>query len=215
MRLSVIIPAYNAQKYIEEAVSSVDCVDVEIIVVDDGSTDSTAEIASSLGCKLLRQANSGQAVARNNGAKIATGDALIFLDADDIFYPGAVEKLKEYYTEDSIIRGAAVEFFSPDLPEYEKVKLSLKKGSYFGLIAGCLIPRNVFNELGGFDINTKAGESIEFTLKAKDHGVMIRDCEVNVIKRRVHSDNFGRKYRSEEFENYLSILKARLRRNAR
>lgn len=90
--ISIIIPAYNAEKFILETVNSVlaqTFTDFEIIVSDDGSTDSTATIISGFDdprIKYLHSPNAGVSTARNKGAALATGDYLAFLDADDLFY---------------------------------------------------------------------------------------------------------------------------------
>ena len=89
---SVIIPAYNAHTTIAKAIDSVLAQSypaAEIIVVDDGSTDATAEQVASYGTrvKLVQQSNQGVSVARNRGAQEANGDWLTFLDADDWYYP--------------------------------------------------------------------------------------------------------------------------------
>lgn len=92
MRISVIIPAYNAEAFIAGAIESIRCQDVavdKILVVDDGSRDHTAEVVASLGqgITLLRQENSGPSAARNLGLAHARGDLIAFLDADDRWTP--------------------------------------------------------------------------------------------------------------------------------
>lgn len=96
-RVSIIIPAYNAERYVAEAVESVlaqSFRDLECIVVDDGSTDRTGEIAGGFGERVcyIRQDNAERSAARNRGIDQATGDYIGFLDADDLLLP---EKLKE------------------------------------------------------------------------------------------------------------------------
>ena len=89
--VSVIIPAYNAEEYISQALSSVlsqTLSDIEVIVVDDGSTDRTASIVEELThrdgrIRLIRQENQCAGVARNKGMEVAEGKYLYFLDADD------------------------------------------------------------------------------------------------------------------------------------
>jgi glycosyltransferase involved in cell wall biosynthesis len=91
--VSIMMPAYNAAPYIQEAIDSVlaqSYANWELIIVDDGSMDETAQIAGSYQDKrvrLLRQANSGEAVARNTALKQMSGEFVAFLDADDAFLP--------------------------------------------------------------------------------------------------------------------------------
>lgn len=96
MKVSVIIPAFNAECTIADAINSVFLQEmnenIEIIVINDGSTDNTAQVVSSITLQnpqykivLLNQINQGVATARNNGVNIATGSYIAFLDADDIW----------------------------------------------------------------------------------------------------------------------------------
>jgi glycosyltransferase involved in cell wall biosynthesis len=96
-RVSIIIPAYNAERYIAETVESVlaqSFRDLECIVIDDGSTDRTAEIAGGFGerVRYIRQENAERSAARNRGLAVASGEYIGFLDADDILLP---EKIRE------------------------------------------------------------------------------------------------------------------------
>src|ERR1700722_10468534 len=94
--ISVVIPAYNAEKYLEETLKSVRSQafsDYEIIVIDDGSTDRTAQIATGYdGVILMQQTNRGAAAARNAGVVSARGKYIAFLDADDMWLPSKLEK---------------------------------------------------------------------------------------------------------------------------
>ena len=97
-RFAVIIPAFNASATLRQAVDSVlaqTYAPHEIIVIDDGSTDATAQVARSYGTRvtLISQGNSGVSAARNAGARAASAEWLCFLDADDWYYP---ERLAAY-----------------------------------------------------------------------------------------------------------------------
>lgn len=96
-RVSVVIPAFNAERYLREAVESVLAQtyrDFEVLVVDDGSTDGTAALAASFGppVRCIRQANAGPSAARNRAIRECAGELVAFLDADDLWLP---EKLAE------------------------------------------------------------------------------------------------------------------------
>lgn len=99
--VSVIIPAYNAEKYIAAAIESVlaqSFPGVECIVVDDGSSDRTAEIVQRFGerVRYCHQANSGRSAARNRGISLASGDYIAFLDADDLLLPDKLAQQVDY-----------------------------------------------------------------------------------------------------------------------
>lgn len=99
--LSIVIPVYNAGKYISETIDSIisqDFKDFEIIAVDDGSTDNSYEICRTLAqkddrIKLLRQVNQGVSVARNHGIENSAGKYIFFIDADDCLYSGSLTRL--------------------------------------------------------------------------------------------------------------------------
>lgn len=114
MRFSVIIPVYNAEKYLERCLRSVleqEYKDYEILLINDGSQDASANICSEFAGKYpcihyADQSNSGPSAARNAGVRMATGDYLLFLDSDDSIKKGSLEKLDDFiskYDPDGII----------------------------------------------------------------------------------------------------------------
>ncbi len=113
-RISIVMPAYNAEKYIEASISSViaqSVSDWELIIVNDGSTDATQDIVIRFGARdsriiLINQPNRKQAAARNNGIRHATGEWLAFLDADDTWSPSKLkEQLEVSHLADVIYSG--------------------------------------------------------------------------------------------------------------
>ncbi|MFN0055130.1 MAG: glycosyltransferase family 2 protein [Planctomycetales bacterium] len=100
-RVSVIIPTYNRAGFLRGALDSVlsqDYLDREILVVDDGSTDDTADLVAAYGplVRYVRQANGGAASARNHGLRLATGELVAFLDSDDLFLPGKLREQAQF-----------------------------------------------------------------------------------------------------------------------
>ena len=98
MKTSVVIPCYNGARFLPftlESLFSQTCPPDEVIVVDDGSTDDSANVAARTGraVTVIRQKNQGESVARNVGLKAAHGDYLLFLDADDMLAPQSIERL--------------------------------------------------------------------------------------------------------------------------
>lgn len=102
---SVIVPAYNAARFLEETAQSVLRQSLEaweLIVVDDGSTDDTAQVAAALAgprVRVLSQANQGVSAARNRGLHAATGSHVLFLDSDDALSPNALERFSVFFEE--------------------------------------------------------------------------------------------------------------------
>lgn len=96
MKVSIIIPAYNASKYIKRCIASLlnqTYKNIEIIVVNDGSTDNTLEMAKQFDITVLDKENGGVSSARNMGLKIATGDYICFVDADDYVEKNYIESV--------------------------------------------------------------------------------------------------------------------------
>src|SRR4029079_1843524 len=91
--VSVVIPCWNQEDYVAEAVHSARARNfaVEIVVVDDGSTDRSGDAAARAGATVIRQENQGVAAARNRGFAASHGGLVIFLDADDKLLPGAID----------------------------------------------------------------------------------------------------------------------------
>ena len=106
--ISVIVPVYNVEKYLEECLDSIQhqtYTDIEVILVNDGSTDSSKEICEKY-CKqdsrfkLINQTNQGQSVARNTGVAASSGEFIVFVDSDDVIKANYLEELMKYMTAD-------------------------------------------------------------------------------------------------------------------
>ena len=196
-RFSVIIPAYNSDKTLARAIDSVLAQTwpaYEIIVVDDGSTDATATVAAGYGNKVryLRQDNAGVSAARNQGAQIASGDWLAFLDADDWYYP---DRLKLHAA--MIERDEKLDFLTGDY-EYcdisgtllgrsmqgkasgramlikaagnrdvvmDQVDFESFVADHFGDTHTLSLPRATFLELGGYPMGFKVCEDVHLLIR--------------------------------------------------
>jgi glycosyltransferase involved in cell wall biosynthesis len=150
--LSIIIPAYNVEKYINECLDSIfnqpTNYNFEVLLVDDGSTDNTLKILNEYNderLKIFEQENAGQAVAKNRALSIAKGKYIMFVDADDFLFDNAINILMEVAYNDScdIVEGKVIKFYdkeSIDMPKYggekfvtsynEKPKYFLNKVGY-------------------------------------------------------------------------------------
>lgn len=180
-RVSVIIPAFNASQFIELAILSVlgqTITNIEIFIIDDGSTDNTAEIADRFkdSIKCITQVNAGVSVARNNGVTQSTGEYLAFLDADDIWEPTKLEKQLAVFESDPEI--GLVHCGMRDFDSETGETLALQTEGKSGWVAddlllwdepvingpGCtiMVKREVFEAVNGFDTNIKVGEDWDF-----------------------------------------------------
>lgn len=219
-KISVIIPAYNAEKYIAEAIDSVYAafmdLPAEIIVVNDGSTDGISEAVSGRDIILLKKERGGAASARNAGFRASSGELIAFLDADDVYVPGALDlmySVLEGQKADAVF-AMAQDFISPELSEEEKTGLPVRARPYAGGLPGCsLIRRQVFDEIGFFNETMKSGETVEWMMKLRDSGLKTVQLEQTVLKRRIHLTNTGRTQRMQEMQNYAAALRMRNRKN--
>jgi glycosyltransferase involved in cell wall biosynthesis len=159
--VSAVIPCYNQSALLGEAIESVISQSywpIETIVVDDGSTDDTAEVASSYGVGCIRQENGGVAEARNTGARAASGDFLLFLDADDVL---ALKTIEAGVSCLSTHTNAAFVFGQPEVvglrpglvpPRVESDHyLRLLESNFIWMPGLVLYRRRAFDEVGGFD----------------------------------------------------------------
>ena len=113
-KVSFILPVYNVEQYLERCVGSVEeqCVDAEIILVDDGSTDGSGVLAENLSqgkdnIFVIHQKNGGLSAARNTGLRFATGEYVLFVDSDDWLLPNTVDKLVEAADQERLDVGVA------------------------------------------------------------------------------------------------------------
>src|SRR5205809_2964960 len=139
--VSVIMPAYNAEKYIAEAIESVirqEYTNWELIVVDDGSTDNTAAIIKDYAAKdnrvrYIQQPHQHQARARNNGLSHSSGELIAFLDADDLWMPGKLVVQAELMHNNPIDLTFSDGYFFETSPGQDIHKrISIKYGKYTG-----------------------------------------------------------------------------------
>lgn len=225
-QISVVIPAWNAEKYLAEAVSSIQrqtlpegVSSIEIIIIDDGSTDRTAEIASDLqNVRLFQIQHSYAATARNEGVRQAQGSLLLFLDADDILCDDAIVRLYKPFSDDSalsITLGLAEDFISPELSPEQRSVLFPRAQAYSGLLSGCsLMRKSLFqdNEVGFFDETLRSGETVEWFLRLHDRKLKTFSVGYVTVGRRLHLSNTGRIFTGEEHKNYAFLLRRRLKK---
>lgn len=215
--ISIIIPAYEAEKYIAQAINSVRAQhwqgESEIIVVDDGSSDQTAATAEALDVCVIRKAQGGAASARNEGLKVAKGDLILLLDADDVLTDGALDALFAAMNEKNAaaVFAMAEDFISEELTPEQKAQLKPRPAAYSGVLPGCsLIRRQVFDQIGLFDSSMDSGETVAWLLKLRDAGIDTVQIPKVTLRRRLHLTNTGRIRQKQEMANYAALLRKRM-----
>ncbi len=176
--ISIIIPTYNRSKSLPLSIKSV--LDQtrsiwELIIIDDGSEDSTKEVLKDIlkddRIKYYYQENQGVSVARNSGAKLATGDYLIFLDSDDVFFPDLIKNIyeAEFYKYDLICWQGL-----KNIDGNEKIwKAQQLDGMYNNIIATFLagsicFKKSIFLQVGGYDPKMSFGENYELGMRLSE-----------------------------------------------
>lgn len=224
IKVSIIIPAYNAELYIQEAIESVlsqTFKDIELIVVDDSSIDRTAEIVKGFGSKLkyLRHSeNKGLSSARNSGFRQAQGEYIAFLDADDVWLPTKTEeqvKLLENDKELALVYSNCYLINEEGL-HIGKLFDSIKPYSGFvfrKLILDNFIPtssviirKKILDELGGFNERLVVSQDFDLLLRIAEH-YKIDFTNFPLLKYRVHPNSLGTIHRRLMFEEAISITK--------
>jgi glycosyltransferase involved in cell wall biosynthesis len=220
--ISVMIAAYNAERYVEEAIESVltqNYRPLELIVVDDGSTDHTAErVRHHSDVRYLHQANAGNGSARNLAVGAATGDYFAFLDADDRFTPGRLARQLNALSSDSeidVVYGHVQEFVSPELdePTRRTIRAPIAEPSPYMSPSVMLIGREAFMRVGEFSTTLRVGVTVDWIARAKDAGLRHLILEDVVLERRLHTDNNGLRNRDAR-SDYLQVVRAAMARRA-
>jgi len=193
---------------------------LEVIVVDDGSTDQTARVLEAFGSRIryVHQNNQGLAGARNTGVGVSRGQLLAFLDHDDLWPPGKLAsqaKALEANEKLDMVFGHTTEFFSPEMPAEEREQYRAPKESFPGLVAGSLlVRRDAFLHAGSFSAQWRLGEFIDWLLKATEAGLRHRILPEVALHRRIHGRNMTLERRSDR-RDYLHIIKQAMDRRRR
>lgn len=212
--VSVIVAAYNAERYLGAALESLFAQDYEpfeTIVIDDGSEDGTETVARSFpGVAYLRQENSGPAAARNNGLSRAQGEFVAILDSDDLLPPGKLSLQVGHLVENPDVDCVLGRQEWIDPPPW------LTRDVVYGELDGIPLPSAVFrkqilDEIGGFDPTYRTGEDMDLLVRLREHGGKIVVLPELVLYRRFHGDNLTHVGRPAK-DPILRSLKAKLDR---
>ena len=229
-KVSIIIPVYNGEQYMREAIDSAlaqTYENIEIIVVNDGSTDSTDEIARSYGDKIvyIKKENGGVSTALNLAIEKMTGDYFSWLSHDDRYYPEKVEEEMKFLEDNGLIGKKAIVFSDYDLmDENSKVfaasvkdhdVLSVKpdycilRGDINGL--SLLIPKQAFADCGNFRTDLRCVQDYVLWGKMLDAGYKFLHVAKILVTTRLHSNQQGNTspvFIAENNELWTNLIKS-------
>ena len=219
-KLSVVVPTYNSARYLREtlvsAASHAPSVG-EIIVVDDGSVDDSADIAAAFGApvRVVRAPHGGIGAARNRGIAQAKGEFVAVLDADDLWPAGSVAARFAAFLADpglDVVSGHMVEFLSPDVAPELGARFSVHTQARSGYSAGTVVlRRNLFERVGMFREDLLLGELIEWMGRAHDCGAHTTILPDVVLLRRIHAGNTSH-LNPIKAKDYVRVLRDALER---
>ena len=212
--VSVVIPVFNGERFLRNAVESVlaqKYSPLEIIMIDDGSTDGTADVARSLPetVRYLHQTNQGPAAARNRGIERAQGSLIAFADADDLWPEDKLALQLPY-----LMRDPAAEIV---MGLIQQVLLSETGGENFAEpafsvnLGSAIIRKSVFERVGLFDETMRYSEDVDWFMRAREGGAAIVTIDAVTLLYRQHDQNMTRGKSTSEL-NVLKALKRSLDR---
>ncbi|MGC9524847.1 MAG: glycosyltransferase [Limnospira sp.] len=223
-RVSVIIPAYNGDRYISEAIDSVlsqSYLDYEIIVVDDGSTDGTRNILQRYGDRIrtIGQPNSGVATARNRGIAEARGELIALLDQDDMFLDGKLHAQVsrfDSHPEAGLVNSGWQVIGADDTPGsaiepwHESPNLTLETWLMrFPILPGAMMFRREWWErAGGFDPRFDGADDVDFVLRVARMGCEAIWLEQVTLGYRQHEDAVSASNPTRQLEAFDAVLEA-------
>ena len=216
--VSVIIPCYNAERYVAEAIQSVldqTYQSFEIIVIDDGSQDGSAAVVQQFPDVRYRyQENGGIGAARNRAIEMAEGDYFAFLDADDLWAKDKLARQLDAFAQEpslDMVFGYVQQFLSPDAtrdPAQDTLAHEDPKAGY--IPSSLMVRRASFLRVGLF-ADWRMGEFFDWYARAQELGLKKLMLPRIVTRRRIHDANNGIQQR-EAISDYLHILKKSLDR---
>jgi glycosyltransferase involved in cell wall biosynthesis len=222
MSISAIIPVYNGSAHLADALHSILAqttpVD-EIIVVDDGSADDSAALAAATapGAKIIRQAQQGQAMARNTGAAAARGDYFAFLDHDDLWPPDRTTQLLAGFAEAPEAGLICGRIRIESNAEGRKNPLFMSAdGTHIPfLFQSGIIRRSIWTRLGGMgtdqDFMQDFSEDVDLYLRIIEAGIPVAKIDATTVVYRQHGSNLMRAIDRHQ-QNLLKSLHASINR---
>lgn len=197
LSVSVIIPAHNGELYICEAIESAlrqTIKPLEILVVDNGSSDRTESFVSKFdGVRYIRTEAANVGAARQLGVNRSLGNFVAFLDQDDVWLDHKTERQLEYLTKNpdkGAVIGLQSIFLEPGVAKPHWLKESFIRRPLPGYLPSALmVRRDMFNVSGGFNANFLMNSDVDWFFNAHQNGVSVGVVECLVVEKRIHSHN--------------------------
>jgi glycosyltransferase involved in cell wall biosynthesis len=215
--VSVIVPAYNAGMYLADALESVFAQDyrpLEVIVVDDGSTDDTRAVAMNYSqVRYLHQNNQGPPAARNTGLSNCKGDLIAFLDSDDLWVPGRLSMQAAYLEMHPLVGcviGRMKNFLQEGTIRPSWVEESTLTGDLTAYALGALLTcRWVLEAVGGFNVSNNYTDDFDWLIRMKEANIPVEKVDEVLLFRRIHSGNLSHNQsgRDMKIHSRLRLLK--------
>ncbi len=220
--ISVMMPTYNNAKYIKQALESIyaqNYSNIEIIVVDDGSTDNTKEILQQYkDIKYFYIEHKGISVARNTALENAKGEYIAFLDSDDYWLPNKLNTQMQYFKDHpdcEIVFTKYENFFEDEKLKTNKRAMHEKMMEKFlkQYLPSSIIKKELFEKYGNFDENFSGVEDTEFLYRLLKKGVSISHIIPEVFYiRRIHGQNVTLNYNQDTVKYITAILRKGVRK---
>jgi glycosyltransferase involved in cell wall biosynthesis len=218
--VSVIIPAYNAEKFLRDAIQSViaqNYPSLELIVVDDGSTDGTADVIKEFPqVEYVHQQNQGTAAALNTAVQLARGDLFAFLDSDDLWLPKKLEKQVDILSHNEhvgMVFSQIQDFLCDSMTREQKEKIEFNDKVMTGIQKSTLvIRRESFFSIGLFS-STSNIDMLDWYARAKEKKIEEYVIPEVLVRRRIHGNNqtLQKKKMKNEFPGVLKTILDRRR----
>jgi glycosyltransferase involved in cell wall biosynthesis len=218
--VSVIIPVFNREQFVGQAIESAlkqTYPSVEIIVIDDGSTDNTAVVVNAFKGRLrhVHSENGGPAAARNRGLELAQGEFIAFLDSDDLWPADKLKMQLQYllaHPEIQYTIGQVTFFLEPGASPPPGFRKELLEGPRVGRLLQAMVARKaVFDVVGPFDSRLRTAEDVDWFCRANDLNVSMAVVQEIVVEIRVHQNNIALTT-TRNNKNLLRVLKQSVQR---
>lgn len=220
--ISCIVPVFNGERFLAQALDSIfeqTYRPIEVIVIDDGSTDRSGEIVVEYGerIKYQWQDNAGPAAARNRGIELADGEFIAFLDSDDLWHRKKLERQMARFVERPEL-GLSLTYkrnFWEQERRDEEERLKRKQHAFVEEHPGygCpmhLVRKSVFDRVGGFDESLRIGEDSDWLTRTREHGIVCEMLPEVMVFRRMHAANLSL---TATAEDRLTVVAKKLKRH--